>query len=602
MEIRVGSADFCVLFTVITAAPAADFISSMLPLSLQLKEKLKQLFKLKDLGFAVLTPDQNEFGDYATNLAFILAKQRQASPFLLAEDLRKEIEQSRLFDDWLERVEVKNGYLNFFLKPELLAKVFLSWPRYLQGIKSNRLSPIVVVDYSSPNIGKPLSIAHIRSTIIGDSLARIYGFLGWRVIGDNHIGDWGMLAARLIAAYKKFSRKPLAKLSIEDMRQLYVKYTTREKDKPELTELAKQEVVKLKNGDKENLRIWRVLKTNSLREFKRIYKVLGILPFNYLYGESHYQKISDQLVKDFISRGVAERSQGAVIISLEEKKLPPMVIQKSDEAFLYATSDLATIVFREQNFKPNLVLYVVANEQALHFEQLSAAAAKLKLAPKTKLVHIKFGLILGQDKKKLSTRRGQFVSLQKMIDEAVRRAKKIAKRKNSKLSAGQLKKIAKTIGLGAIKYNDLSQNRNTDIIFDWNRMLSLEGNSAPYLQYTYARLRSILRKAGLPAQAGKKPLGRSLKIQQLGSPERALLCKVLQFQEVVPKAATEFLPSLLANYLFELSALANGFYEKYPVLKEKAPVREQRLSLIAGIAATLNAGLELLGIKVSERI
>ena len=275
---------------------AADFISSMLPLSLQLKEKLKQLFKLKGLGFSVLTPEQIEFGDYSTNLAFVLAKQRQTSPFLLAEDLSKEIQQSRLFTDWLERVEVKNGYLNFFLKPELLGQIFSSWPKYLQGEKPGRLSSTVIVDYSSPNIGKPLSIAHIRSTIIGDSLARIYRFLGWRVIGDNHLGDWGMLAARLIAAYKKFSRKSLTKLSIEDMRQLYVKYTTREKDRPELTESAKQEVVKLKNGDKENLRIWRDLKAKSLRVFRRIYKVLGILPFDYFYGESHYQKIPDQLV------------------------------------------------------------------------------------------------------------------------------------------------------------------------------------------------------------------------------------------------------------------------------------------------------------------
>ncbi len=574
----------------------------MSPLSLQLKEKLVKLFKLKGSEFSVFAPEQSEFGDYSTNLAFVLAKQRQTSPFLLAEDLRKEIERSQLFSAWLEKVEVKNGYLNFFLKTELLLKMLSGWQEYLAGNKPSKNSKLVLIDYSSPNIGKPLSVAHIRSTIIGDTLARMYKFLGWRVIGDNHLGDWGMLAARLIAAYKKFSRKPLAQLSIDDMLKLYVKFTSREKETPELTELAKQEVIKLQKGDKENLKIWQRLKANSLKEFAKTYRILGILPFDYQYGESHYQSLADILVKDLLKKGAAKKSRGAVIIPLEKEGLPAMVIQKSDEAFLYATSDLGTIVFREKKFRPNLVLYVVANEQALHFEQLFRVAEKLRLAPKTRLTHVKFGMILGQDNKKLSTRRGKFVSLQTMITEALQRAAKIARQKNPKLSAKQLEQVAKVIGIGAIKYNGLCQNRNTDVVFDWERMLSLEGNSAPYLLYTYARLKSILRKYQAQSQASSESVRLDAKATLLSQPERTLLVKLLQFQEVVPKAASEFLPNLISTYLFELGSLVNSFYEKYSVLKAEPTAQKQRLALVSNAAATLKVGLELLGIPVAEKI
>ncbi|MEW5805504.1 MAG: arginine--tRNA ligase [Patescibacteria group bacterium] len=565
---------------------ASEFLKSEL-------EKLvkKNLPEAKLGDFSVSVSERPEFGDYTTNLAFVLAKQTKQSPFLVAEDTKKDLAN---LDKYFSKIEVKNGYINFFLSPDFLLKILETSPEKLLKAKKKKR---VIIDYSSPNIGKQLSIAHIRSTIIGDALARIYGFLGWQVISDNHLGDWGMLAGRLIAAYKKYSKTSLAKLTIEQMNQLYVKFTGSEKDNPELTESAKQETVKLQNQDKENLAIWKALLKNSIKEFEKHYQLLGIRKFDYYHGESFYQKIAEKLVNDFQKKGWAESSQGAVIIDLADKSLPALMIQKSDQAFLYATNDLATIIYREKQFKPDLVLYVVANEQALYFEQLFTAVKKFNLAPKTKLVHVKFGMLLGQDKKKLSTRSGRSILLEEVLGQAISRAKKIAKHKNPELSEKRLNKIARIVGINAAKYNDLCQNRNTDIVFDWDKMLSLEGNSGPYLQYTYVRLSNILRRARFrKIKLAKKDL------TLFSEDETAILRKLVQFPEAVKQSAEEYLPNLIASYVFELANLANSFYEKYPVLKAERKLRKARLILVFKVAETIKTCLSLFGIEVLDRI
>ena len=558
-----------------------------------LKQKIAEKAKLDAGLFSVFASERPEFGDFSTNVAFVLAKERKTSPFLVAQDLRTELEQDAQCAALVSRIEVKNGYLNLFLAPQVVLRALRETAKK-ESLPSKRT---VLVEYSSPNIGKSLSIAHIRSTIIGDALARMYGFLGYTVVTDSHVGDWGMLAGKLIAAYKLFARKSVSQLTIKDMQELYVHFTTYEKDKPEYTEQARQETVKLQQEDKQSMRLWRVLEKNSLREFSRMYKILGIQKFTYQHGESYYRAYTEQVVPMFLEKGLAHESQGAIIVELDEAKLPPMLIQKSDEGFLYATSDVATIIEREKNIHPDEVLYVVANEQALHFEQLFAAARKAGLAPRTKLLHVKFGMILGQDKKKLSTRRGKSILLEEVMDEAVAKARELAKSKNHELADQELGRVAQVIGIAAVKYNDLSQNRNTDIVFDWDKMLSLDGNSAPYIQYAYARLQSIVRKASARASAL-----RPSDFPALAPEEQELARLCAKFKDVLRSACDDNLPNLVANFLYQVASHANAWYEKYPVIASEGTLKRARLGLAHAVCATLKTGLGLLGIQVLEKI
>lgn len=558
-----------------------------------LKAYVAQKSGLAQDAFSMFASERPAFGDFSTNAAFVLAQERNTSPFLVAEDLKRELEEDGQVQSMVERLEVKNGYINFFLSPEFAAQAL----RQVTKPEKRTARETVLVEYSSPNIGKTLSIAHIRSTIIGDALARIYKFLGYRVITDSHIGDWGMLAGKLIAAYKLFARKPVAKLTIRDMQDLYVRFTMDEKEKPEYTQMAKKETVKLQREEKDSIRMWQALARNSIKEFDRLYRRLGILKFTYQHGESHYRRYTEAVVPDCVKKGYARQSEGAMIIDLDKAGLPPMLIQKSDEGFLYATSDLATIIEREETIKPNRVLYVVANEQALHFEQLFAAARTCGLAQGIDLVHVKFGMILGQDKKKLSTRQGRTVLLEEVLDEAIKKAESIAQQKNPELSAQEIQTIARLIGIASVKYNDLSQNRNTDIVFDWSKMLSLDGNSAPYALYTYARLANIARKAHAKARAlGVRDLSR------LERQEFELAKRAAAFKDTVRQAAQENLPNLIANYLYDLAARSNAWYEQYPVLSAPAEARRARLGLAQSVCAVLKTGLGLLGIPVLEKI
>lgn len=550
----------------------------------------KSLSRAESRDFSVMLSQRPEFGDYTTNLAFVLAKERGQSPFLVAEDLKKELEPK--LKKYFSKIEVKNGYLNFFVNPQFILENLNQDPK---KILKQPKQKTVVVDYSSPNMGKQLSIAHLRSTVVGDALARIFEFCGWKVIGDNHLGDWGMMAGKLIFAYKKYSKTPLVKVSIQEMQELYVKFTTAEKEDTTLTDLAKAETVKLQKHDKENLKIWNMLLKNSIKEFKKYYQKLNIRKFDYWHGESFYQEIAEKLVKDFEKKGWAVQSQGALMVELENR--PAVIIKKADEAFLYATSDLATIIYRTKELKPDLSLYVVANEQAFHFEQLFLVAKKLNLAPKTEMVHVKFGMMLGQDRKKLSTRSGKSIMLDDVLNEATQKAKDLALAKNTKLPLIELEKVSQKIAVGAIKYNDLSQNRLTDVVFDWQKMLSLEGNSSPYIQYAYARLFNVLTKSGL-----KKFQIKQEDFVVFSEEERSLLRKVLMFPEAVEQARKELMPNLVANYVYELASQANTFYEKFPVLTAEAKEKQARLALINLVCQTIKTGLGLFGIEVFEKI
>jgi len=554
--------------------------------SSDLKLKLQKFLRIKE-DFEVFIPSQIEFGDLSTNLAFVLAQKQNSSPFAIAQDLTKELITNKNFFQSFQKIENKNGYVNFFINEKIL---FEKTKKSL--IKSKKLPQNVLIEFSSPNIGKPLSIAHLRSTIIGDSLSRIYDYLGFKVIRDNHLGDWGLQIGKLIAAFKIYSKKKLTQVTLKDLYKLYVKFNEEEKKDSSLTQLAKLETKKLQDNDKENLKIWKVFYQKTLVDYKKIYKILNV-DFDYFYGESHYQKIAQKLINDLEKKKKAIKSEGALIIPLEEYNLPPLIIRKSDGALLYASNDLATIVFREKRFKPAKVLYVIASEQTLYLEQLFKAAFKLKLT-KSELVHIKFGMLLGENKKKLSTRGGRIVDLEEVINLAIEKALAFVLKKNSKMSKKQALKIAQVIGIGALKYNDLSQNKSNDIVLNWNKLLSLDSNSSIYLQYTYARFLNILKKAKF-----KKPTNA---LKNLEEEDLIILRKLSQFKEVIKNSQIENSPNLIANYLYALSVLANNYYEKTNILKSETKLKNQRLTLSYYLTLVIETGLGLLGIKVLPKI
>lgn len=541
------------------------------------------------------------FGHYTTNVAFALAKETRKVPLEVAREL---VEKIRLSDvgHMIEKAEaVAPGFVNITLLSQTLREEFGSivkagakWGMPL-GILRRGSGQAVVIDYSAPNIAKPMSVGHLRSTIIGAALYNIFRFSGWKTIGDNHLGDWGRQFGILIAAYKErpaTSDKRQGKATIGDLMRLYVDYNARMKEDAALEERARLETKKLQDGDRENTKLWKQFYKISLAEFKKIYTLLGV-KFDYSYGESHYKDMLSGIVSDALSKGVAVRSEGAVIIPVPDKA--PLVIQKSDEAFLYATTDIATVKQRVKQWKPDLILYVVGNEQTLHLEQLFYAVKQLQIVSRETMSHVKFGMILGEDMKKLSTRAGKHIALEEVIEEAIERARAVVDEKRPDLSERERAKIAKAIGIAALKYNDLSQNRQSDIAFQWDKMLNLEGNSAPYLMYSYARLKSIIRKAGrkrtiFDAKALASPL------------ELGLVAKLIRFPEVLHEITQSYFPHHLTDYLYELAKEVSAFYEQEPVLKAAPDVRAARLALIGAVAQTMKTGLGLLGIETLEKM
>jgi len=563
----------------------------------QIKNLMKKIAEIED--FSVEIPEEKAHGDYATNVALILAKKLNKNPIEMAENLKSQILNFQTVNDFFEKVEIGGpGFINFFLRPEFLTKQITTILKEDKNFGKQTVGKgkTVIVDYSSPNIAKPMHVGHLRSTIIGQAIYNIYKFLGYKTIGDNHWGDWGTQFGIMIAGLKRFKPKSfdLKNITIDEMLDVYIKFNREIEQNPSLQELAKQEFKKLEDGDKENRKIWQILKGKSLEDFNKIYKILGI-KFDLILGESFYEKYLRDEIQWAFKKGVATKNpDGSVIISLDKFKLIPFLIQKSDGATLYGTRDLATIRYRVKKFKPVRIIYVIGNEQTFYLEQLFRSAELLGYISYHQLHHIKFGLVLDENRKKLATRAGRVISAQELIDKIIDLAKKIIKEKNPKLSEKERKKAAEIIGVGALKYNDLSQNRQSDIVFDWDKMLSFEGNSGPYLQYSYVRLRSILRKAKNLKDFKPNLLKEKEEIE--------ILKELVKFPEVIQEAGEKFQMNLLANYLYNLAGLINAFYEKFPVLKAETGYREARLALIKAATIVLRSGLNLLGMEVLEKM
>jgi len=442
----------------------------------------------------------------------------------------------------------------------------------------------VIVEYSSPNIAKPMSVGHLRSTVIGQSIFNILDFLGYSCMSINHIGDWGTQFGKLLYAYKKWGSAKLRKNPIEELFLLYQRFHKEAEKKPELEEEARKCFKRLEEGDKEFTMLWKSFTNSSLAEFNKIYKILGVR-FDHITGESFYLTLAKDVIKEAGQKGVSKESKGAVII--EVNNLSPLIIQKSDEATVYGTRDLACIKYRKKKFNPDKILYVVGSEQNMYFSQLFMAAEKLGYAKKEELVHISFGL-MSLKEGKISTRAGRVVFLEDVIDKTLELAGKIIREKG--LSANK-RELARQVGIGVIKYNDISRDRIKDVVFDWDSMLSFDGDTAPYIQYTHARANSILLKGRVKA-AGAFNAG-LLKDEK----EKHIIKLLMEFPRVVQDAARDYKPHYIANYVYDLANKFNEFYQSIPVLKAPSELRKARLALVIATKIVIANALSLLGIE-----
>ena len=545
-------------------------------------------------GLRVVSTTNPKFGDYQFNGAMGLAKKLGRPPREIAQELAARLEGM----PWLEKVEVAGpGFVNLRLSGAWLSdRIEEAFKDERIGVERPGKGQTVVVDFSSPNVAKPMHIGHVRSTILGFALDRIHRFLGFDVIADNHVGDWGTQFGILLVGYRRLGDpEAFEKNPIEELERVYVEGYQKAQQDPALMEEARGELVRLQHGDPENRKLWEKFVQASLHEFDRIYERLGI-SFDVTLGESFYNDRLQALVDDLEGKGIASRSDGALVVFLEEEGLPPFIIQKSDGGFNYATTDIAAMLYRIERWQPSKILYVTDEGQQLHFHQLFAVARRIGI--EVELEHIWFG-IMRLPEGKFSTRDGNVILLETFMDEAERRAYEVAHRLNPGLEEALKQEIARKVGLGALRYADMCQNRQSAIEFRWEKALSLEGNSAPYLQYTYARIQSVFRKYREEHEGGELQ-GFSVSLEE--DLERQIAKAILEFPEHLYRSAGSYRPNQLTDYLFDLASLYNRFYQNVPFLKAPDGIRESRLVLCDLVGRIIRTGLGLLGIEVPEQM
>ncbi|MBX7211017.1 MAG: arginine--tRNA ligase [Verrucomicrobiaceae bacterium] len=546
-----------------------------------------------DFDVAVTLAADTRFGDYQSNAAMMLARQLKTNPRALAQSVADKLDVA----DICEKVGIDGpGFLNFTVGKEALAGKLaaIRADEHLDVMRVEQPQTIVI-DFSAPNIAKPMHVGHIRSTIIGDCLARVAAFAGHKVITDNHIGDWGTQFGMILHGWKTMlDHEALMRDPIHELVRCYKLVNAAAKNDDAVMNTCREELVRLQQGDVENLGIWRKCVELSLSQLRGIYSRLDIR-FDHFLGESFYNDRLAPLVDELLAAGVARESDGAICIFFEdipELADKPCIIRKSDGGFLYATTDLATIDHRIREWQADQVWYVVGAPQSLHFQQIFAASRKR--GQRARMSHIAFGSILGPDGKMFKTRSGESVGLLEVLDEAIARARAVVAEREG-FSDGEKDAIADVIGIGAVKYAELSQHRMTDYKFSWDKMLSLQGNTAPYLINAFVRTRSIFRKLD-----GQAVLTDDITITDPA--ERALAMKLAQLSETVHDVLVDFRPNLLANYLYELANAYHAFYEACPVLRSEGSVRNTRLVLCDATSRVLQTGLGLLGIKTTERM
>lgn len=542
-------------------------------------------------------------GDLATNLAMIGAKAAKKNPRQLAAEIIAHLPPSKL----VRQVEIAGpGFINFYLNPEWLAEQLenaLADPRL--AIPLAAPPQTVVVDYSSPNLAKEMHVGHLRSTIIGDAVSRTLEFLGARVIRHNHVGDWGTQFGMLLAHMEALQGEGSAvRMQLADLESFYREAKGRFDASPAFADRARQLVVELQSGDAHCNRLWREFLDISLSHCQQLYDRLNVaLTRENVRGESAYNDDLAQVVADLTAAGLLTEDQGARCVFLDEFKGKddeplPMIVQKKDGGYLYATTDLAAIRYRLRVLKADRLLYFVDHRQSLHFQQLFAVARKAGFADEhTRLEHMAFGTVMGEDGKPFKTRSGGVAKLADLLDEAEARAYELVKAKNPEMGEEELRHIGRVVGIASVKYADLSKHRTSDYVFSFDQMLSFEGNTAPYLLYAYTRVAGIFRRGDIDAEA----LQGSIRLEE--EVEKELAGKLAQFGEVVQRVAERGWPHLLCGYLYDLSGIFSSFYQSCPVLNCEDPaIRASRLKLARLTARTIQQGLALLGIETLERM
>jgi len=540
---------------------------------------------------------KKEFGDFQTNFAMMNSKAIGKNPREIATTLVENFKEN----DLIEKLEIAGpGFINIHLKNNFLNNEVKKIDNEKYDFSFLNVDETVIIDYSSPNIAKRMHIGHLRSTIIGDAIKRILDFIGFKTISDNHIGDWGTQFGKLIVAYNKWLDKEAYEADpIGELERIYVLFSDEAKKDPTLEDIARNELRKLQMGDEQNNKLWKEFIEISLKEYNKVYDRLGV-KFDHYFGESFYNDLMPDVLEELKEKNIAKEDQGALVVFFEEDKLPPALVQKKDGSFLYATSDLATIKFRKNELNVDKAVYVTDERQQNHFKQVFEISEMLGVPYNYEKSHVYFGIMRFGDGMIFSSRSGNIIRLVDLLDEAKKQVKSVIDEKNPNIPEDEKEKIAEIVGTGAIKYFDLSQNRTSDILFTWDKVLSFEGNTGPYLQYTYARIQSILRKL---KEENISVKNNDIILDDMFDIERELAVALLRFPQTVVKSYETYRPNIIADYLFDTAKLFNNFYNSKSILKETdKKVMDARILLAQKTASILKQGLNLLGIETVDRM
>jgi len=558
---------------------------------------------------AVSLSSRPSFGDYQANGVMGAAKKLKTNPRELATKVVEHLDLAGIADN----IELAGpGFINIHLDKTWLAEQLAKTTNdeklgvSQRGASQQDKSQTVVVDYSAPNLAKEMHVGHLRSTIIGDAVVRALEFRGDKVIRQNHMGDWGTQFGMLLAHLSdKLNANEVAETALSDLENFYREAKVRFDNEEGFADRARDYVVKLQSGDKDCLVLWKLFIDISIAHSEDIYQKLNVtLARKDIMGESAYNEDLPAVVEELMTKGIAETSEGAKVVFINEMankdgEAPVFIIQKTGGGYLYATTDLSACRYRTNELKADRIIIFTDARQSLHFKQVEIVARKADLLPEhVAYDHCPFGMMMGDDGKPFKTRTGGTIKLAELLDEAVIRAKEVIKEKNPDYTEEKLDEIATKVGIGAVKFADLSKNRTSDYIFNWKTMLSFEGATAPYLQYAYSRIQSIFNKAEINAETF------SANIAIMEPQEKALALKLLQLEDVLDAVISESMPNLLCNYLYELASLYMSFYEACPILKEgiSEEVKQSRLALCLSISNTLKQGLDILGIEVMDRM
>ena len=549
----------------------------------------------KQLKEYIEIPPNSDLGDYSFPF-FRLAKDLRKAPPTIAEDIKANMEIDNRI---IERMEIVGGYLNIYINKATLAEnvlkeVYDKKEKY--GSSNIGEGRNVVIDYSAPNIAKPFHIGHLRSTVIGGALYKIYNFVGYNSVGINYLGDWGLQFGKVMAGYDMWKDEyDFEKSEIQALLKIYVRFNQEEKDNPELTEKAREYFKRLEDGNEKEVEMWKWIRTTSLENYQKTYDLLNS-KFDSYNGEAYYNDKMEPVVKELEEKGLLKESEGAKIVDLEEYDMPPCIIITSAGTTIYATRDLASLKERMKKYDFAKAVYVVGNEQRLHFKQVFKVLELMGYEDYAKnCIHVPFGLVVDKDGEKIGSRKGNSVALEDILKEAIQKLEKIIEEKNPELE--DKAEVARKVGVGAIIFNDLANSRIKDEIFDWDMLLNFQGETGPYIQYIYVRTNSVLEKAGYMPEINKVDFS---KLQEKQAVETIKL--LYRFNEFVESAAQKNEPSIVSRYLIDVAQSFSGFYNEHKIITEDKAVQDARLALTYAVGNVLKTGVTLLGMEMPNKM